>query len=159
MVPGSDDERERTLRRTRERVEGLAVPDGEFAVVCRDTGVSPPPVSTARFGAYEDAERARMAAADYREAMRDLDPSLPVYDLAVGEASAVTLRFASVRETTTDRRENGLPRSSRTVTLAGDGRDEWLRIENAPVVHFTGPDALLDDEVVERQLRATLHLP
>ena len=42
------------------------------------------------------------------------------------------------------------------MTLAGDGRDEWLRIENAPVVHLRGPDALLDDEVIERQLRATL---
>jgi len=154
-----DDGHGRTLRRARDRVEGLAAPDGEFAVVCRDTGVSPPPVSTARFGTYEDAERARAAAVDYREALCDLDPSLRAYDLAVSEASDGTLRFASIRETTTDRRENGLPRSSRTVTLAAAGRDEWLRIENAPVVHLRGPDALLDDEVVERQLRAMLRPP
>jgi hypothetical protein len=91
--------------------------------------------------------------------LNDLEPSLPSHDLAVSEAWDDTLRFANVRETTTDRRENGLPRSSRTVTLAGDGRDEWLRIENAPVVHLRGPDALLDDEVIERQLRATLRPP
>jgi hypothetical protein len=159
MAAGSDDERERTLRRAREEVERLAVPDGGFVVVCRDSGVSPPPVSTARFGTYADAERARTAAVGYREALSDLDPSLPSHDLAVSEAWDDTLRFASVRETTGDRRENGLPRSSRTVTLAGDGRDEWLRIENAPVVHLRGPDALLDDEVIERQLRATLRPP
>lgn len=45
-------------------------------------------------------------------------------------------------------RRNGLPRAESNVTLAGDGYDEWLRIENAPVVHLSGPDSLLDDELV-----------
>jgi hypothetical protein len=36
--------------------------------------------------------------------------------------------------------------------MAGAGSDEWLRVENAPVVDLVGPETLLDDEVVERQL-------
>lgn len=160
MAPASDPlEYESDLLWARERVETLAVPTGEFAVTCKDTGVSPPPVSDARFETFATAERARDAATDYRETLRDLDPSLPAYDLAVAEPPDTTVGFASVRETTTDRRANGLPRSRRIVTLTGDGRDEWLQVENAPVVHLTGPDSLLDDEVVERQLQATFHLP
>jgi hypothetical protein len=146
---------ESALLDARERVESLAAPDGAFAVACTDTGVRPPPVSDARFETYEEAERARDAAVTYREALRDLDPGLPEHDLGVCEPTDTTVGFASVRETTTERRENGLPQSKRTVTLTGEGRDEWLRVENAPVVHLTGPEELLDDEVVERQLRAT----
>ncbi len=153
MDAGSDDADGTTLRRARERVDELTVPDGAFAVACVDTGVQPPPVSGAAFETYEHAERALAAAVDYREALRVLDPSLPTYDLAVCEPAEAAVGFASVRETTTERRANGLPRSKRIVTLTGDGHDEWLRVENAPVVDLVGPDALLDDEVIERQLR------
>jgi hypothetical protein len=142
------------LQRARERVEEVADPDGAFAVACAETGVRPAPVSSVRFASFADAERARDAAVAYREALRGLDPSCESYDLVVCEETESSLGFASVRETTGDRRENGLPRTQRTVTLAGDGRDEWLQVENAPVVDLVGPEALLDDEVVERQLRA-----
>lgn len=141
------------LQRARERVAELEDPDGSFAVACAETGVRPAPLSRARFGSFEAAERARDAAIDYRAALRDLDPECESYDLVVCEETESSLGFACVRETTTDRRANGLPRTRRTVTLAADGRDEWLRVENAPVVDLVGPDALLDDEVVERQLR------
>jgi hypothetical protein len=141
------------LRRARERVESLADPDGAFAVACAETGVRPAPVSRLRFGSFADAERARDAAVAYRAALCDLDPGCESYDLAVCEETDSAVGFVSVRETTSERRANGLPRTRRTVTLAGDGRDEWLRVENAPVVDLVGPDALLDDEVVERQLR------
>ncbi|WP_254832934.1 DUF7552 domain-containing protein [Haloglomus salinum] len=141
------------LQRARERVEALADPDGEFAVACAETGVRPPPVWGTRFPSFEAAERARDAAVAYRETLRALDPGCESYDLVVCEETESSLGFASVRETTDGRRANGLPRTRRTVTLAGEGRDEWLRVENAPVVDLVGPDALLDDEVVERQLR------
>ena len=143
---------ESPLLRARDRVDALAVPEGPFTVACAETGVSPPPVSDARFDSFADAERARDAAVDYRPALRELDPGLEPYDLAVCAARDTSLGFASVRETTTDRRENGLPRTRRTVTMAGAGSDEWLRVENAPVVDLVGPETLLDDEVVERQL-------
>ncbi|WP_276259790.1 DUF7552 domain-containing protein [Haloglomus litoreum] len=141
------------LTRARERVEELADPDGAFAVACAETGVRPPPVWGSRFPSFEAAERARDAAVAYREALRELDPYCEQYDLVVCEETDSSLGFASVRETTAGRRANGLPRTRRTVTLAGDGRDEWLRVENAPIVDLVGPEALLDDEVVERQLR------
>jgi hypothetical protein len=145
---------ESPLQRARERVEELADSDGAFAVACAETGVRPPPVWGARFPSFEAAERARNAAVAYREALRTLDPGCESYDLVVCEETDSSLGFASVRETTGGRRENGLPRTRRTVTLAGDGRDEWLQVQNAPVVDLVGPEALLDDEVVERQLRA-----
>lgn len=154
MVARSNDTYESTLLRARERVEALTAEAGPFVVACVDTGVQPPPVSEVAFDTYEAAERARDAAVEYRAALRELDPSLPDHDLAVCEATDTAVEFASVRETTTDRRANGLPRATRTVTLTGEGRDEWLRVENAPVVDFVGPEALLDDEVVERQLQA-----
>ena len=47
------------ILRARERVEALATEDGAFVVAGKETGVSPPPVSRARFGSYDDAERAR----------------------------------------------------------------------------------------------------
>lgn len=143
---------ESPLLRARDRVDALVAPEGPFTVACAETGASPPPVSDARFDSFVDAERARDAAVEYRAALRELDPGLASYDLAVCEARDTSLGFASVRETTTGRRANGLPRTRRTVTLAGAGSDEWLRVENAPVVDLVGPDARLDDEVVERQL-------
>ncbi|WP_255198139.1 DUF7552 domain-containing protein [Halorarius litoreus] len=153
MAAGSDTY-ESALLDARERVEALASDGGAFAVACADTGAQPPPVSEATFDSYEAAERARDAAVEYRVALRKLDPSLPDHDLTVCEWTDTAVEFASVRETTGDRRANGLPRATRAVTLSGEGCDEWLRVENAPVVDFVGPDALLDDEVVERQLQA-----
>lgn len=145
-----------TVRTTRERIEALRTPDGEFAVACRDSGVRPVPVTEARFESYADAERACAVARRYRAAMRELDPALTEHSLVVTAVDEGEVELACVREATDRRRPNGLPRARQTVTLAGSGNDEWLRVENGPVVHFTGPDSLLDDEFVTRQLDSKL---
>ena len=88
--------------------------------------------------------------------MRELDPGLTQHDLVVSTVEEGAVELAAVREATDRRRANGLPHSRQTVTLAGSGNDEWLRVENGPVVHFTGPDSLLDDEFVTRQLDSKL---
>ncbi|RXK51434.1 DUF7552 domain-containing protein [Halorientalis pallida] len=140
----------------RARIAELRTDDGEFVVACRDTGVRPEPVTDARFARYADAERACSAASRYRTAMRELAPELTRHDLTVSTVREGTVELAAVREATDRRRPNGLPHSRQTVTLAGSGNDEWLRVENGPVVHFTGPDSLLDDEFVTRQLDSKL---
>lgn len=144
------------LRRTRARIEALAVDDGAFVVACRDAGVRPAPVTGHSFESYEAAEAAGVAARRYRAALRRLDPTLPTYDLAVSEATPDGLSVTTIRESTGERRANGLPRARRTVTLTGRRNDEWLRVEDGPVVHLAGRDARLDDEVVARQLAAKL---
>ncbi|MFC6954312.1 DUF7552 domain-containing protein [Halorubellus litoreus] len=144
------------VREARETIADLAADDGEFVVVGKDTGVSPDPVSSVTFDAYEAAERARDAAARYRAAMRDVDPDLPTYDLVVCERQTEAVELATVRESTDERRKNGVPRARQTVTVTGDRRDEWLRVENAPLVHLSGPESLLDDEFVTRQLQSKL---
>ena len=145
-----------TIRVARDTVASLRSADGGFVVSCRESGIRPEPVTDARFDSHGDAQRACDAARRYRDAMQTLDPSLSRYDLVVSPIDQTALEVASVRERTDQRRANGLPASQRTVTLAGTGSDEWLRVENGPVVHFTGPDSLLDDEVVARQLRSKL---
>ncbi|WP_254271022.1 DUF7552 domain-containing protein [Haloarcula marina] len=140
----------------RDRISTLADPDGGFVVACRESGLRPEPVRDVRFGRYDDAETAARLAARYRAAIRRVDPALATYDFVVSEASDETVEIARVREWTEGRRENGLPQSRQTVTVAGNGSDEWLRVENGAVVHFTGPDSLLDDEFVTRQLDSKL---
>lgn len=144
------------LTTARECISDLAASDGRFVVACKDTGVRPDPVSAVRFPEYRAAERAREEAARYREALRAVDASLPEYDLVVVETTDDSLEVSSVRESTDRRRANGLPAARETVTLSGDRRDEWLRIENAAVVHLSGPESLLDDELVTRQLQSKL---
>jgi hypothetical protein len=145
-----------TVETARGQVERLASSDGEFVVACRQTGVRPAPVTGTRFDAYEAAERARDAAGRYRGAMRSVDPELARYELAVYERGCAGLECASVREGTDETRTNGLPQSRQTVTLTGDRTDEWLEVDNAPLVHLRGPDSPLDDEVVERQFGVQL---
>ena len=145
-----------TIRAARDTVAALQSAEGDFVVSCRESGIRPEPVTDARFDSHSDAQQACDAARRYRDAMRTLDPSLSQYDLVVSPVDETPLEVASVREQTGRRRANGLPASRRTVTLAGTGSDEWLRVENGPVVHFTGPDSLLDDEVIARQLRSKL---
>jgi len=148
---------EARLRRARERVTALTSEGGEFAVACRESGVRPTPVTDATFDTYVDAERAREAARRYRSALRGVDPDLQSFDLGVCDAAGSDLSVSTVRESTDQRRENGLPRSRRTATVAGDRSDEWIRLENGPVVHISGPDSPLDDELVARQIRAKLN--
>jgi hypothetical protein len=145
-----------TIRRAREQIEAVAVEDGRYAVACTETGVSPDPVTGCTFETFAAAELACLAARRYRSALGRLDPSLTEYALAVTSVDDDTVEVTSVRERTVGRRENGLPTARQTVTLAGGRDDEWLRVENGPVVHFSGPDALLDDEVVARQLDTSL---
>jgi hypothetical protein len=141
--------------RLRGRIASLATPEGSFVVACRESGYRPEPVDDVRFERYDDAEAAGRLARRYRAAMRTVDPALTRYDLVVSEATGASVELASVRERTDRRRENGLPGSRQTVTLAGDGTGEWLRVENGAVVQFVGPDSLLDDEFVGRQLDAS----
>ncbi|WP_257299649.1 hypothetical protein [Haloarchaeobius sp. FL176] len=145
-----------TLRHERENVARLACEDGPFAVACRETGTSPEPIDGSTFETFERAERARDAARRYRAVLRTLDPGLERYELAVCDADGAGGTLTRVRQRTGRRRENGLPESRQSVTLAGEGCDEWLRVENGPVVHLAGPDALLDDELVTRQLESGL---
>jgi hypothetical protein len=145
-----------TLRHERENVAQLAGDGGAFAVACRETGTSPEPIDGATFETFEQAERARDAARRYRAVLRTLDPGLERYELSVCSADATDGTLTQVRQRTDRRRENGLPESRQTVTLTGEGGDEWLRVENGPVVHLAGPDALLDDELVTRQLESGL---
>lgn len=144
------------IRRTRERIEDLQTPDGEFVVACRESGVRPEPVDDARFGSFADAELACGLALRYRAAMRSIDPALTRYRLVPSSVDRGDVQVASVRETSDERRANGLPLARTTVTVAGRRNDEWLRVENGPIVHFTGTDSLLDDEVVARQLESKL---
>ncbi|MFC7021245.1 MULTISPECIES: DUF7552 domain-containing protein [Haloarcula] len=144
------------VSRLRERIETLADPEGRYVVACRVSGFRPEPVRECRFEAYADAEAACELAGRYRAAMRRVDPELARYDLTVSATDDTTVELVSVRERTGRRRENGLPSTSQTVTLAGNGSDEWLRVENGPVVQFAGPEALLDDEFVTRQLDSKL---
>lgn len=145
-----------TLRRARRVIEELSVPDGDFEVACKDTGVVPEPVTDATFGSYEAADRACEAARRYREALRELDRSLTRYDLVASERFTDSLESSTLRELTDRRRANGLPQTRQTVTVASGRSDEWIRIENCPVVHLTGPESLLDDEFVSRQLRSNV---
>lgn len=144
------------LRDARETIEDLATDDGDYHVACRRTGVRPEPVTEVRFDDRSDARRARDAAGRYRDALADLDPERPTYDLDVYDGTGPEVSLTRVRETTDERRENGLPASRQSVLLSGARADEWLRVENGPVVHVAGADDLLDDEIVSRQLAVKL---
>jgi hypothetical protein len=155
--PGSTDcEVSGTLRAARERVESLADVDGPYYIACRRSGVRPEPVTDARFERLADAERALDAARRYRDALASLDPSCTRYDLDVYESNGPDVSVTRVRETGGGRRENGLPASRQSVLLAGTRADEWLRMENGPVVHVVARGSLLDDEDVARQLDVKL---
>ena len=145
-----------TIRQARERIEAVAVDHGDFGVACKDTGCSPAPVTDVTFETFEAAELACLSARAYRSALRRLDPSLPEYDLVVCTTDEGAVEQVSVRKQTKGRRENGLPATSQSVTISGGATDEWLRVENAPVVHLRGSDSLLDDEFVTRQLESQL---
>lgn len=155
MTSGTDQPRQ-TIARAREQVEAVASDEGPFGVACKETGRRPAPVSNTRFQSYEAAELACLAARSYRDTLRELDPSLPAYDLTVCEIDETNVDVLQVREQTGDHRDNGLPKSTQSVTLSGGGTDEWLQVDNGPVVDLCGPDSLLDDEFVSRQLESTL---
>lgn len=81
---------EAPLLDTREYVEGLAVPDGDFYVVCGRTGSRPVPTAGLRFPDRETAREAARATEHYRAALRRYDPDVPHYDPIVCEATDTT---------------------------------------------------------------------
>lgn len=145
-----------TLPTLREKLDKLTAEDGDFAVACADTGDSPVPLTGARFESEDDAQKAAELAHAYREQLRETDPDLPERSLTVYETASDPLTLVSTREPADGRRENGLPRSSRSVTLSGDDEHEWLRMDNAPLVHVSHDGDPLDDAAIERQLDAKL---
>ncbi|WP_227354593.1 DUF7552 domain-containing protein [Haladaptatus salinisoli] len=145
-----------TLRRTRREIERLAVENGRFSVACADTGERPMPITGARFETDEDAHRAAELAREYRDALREHDRDVPRYRFVVNEEPPRPLQMASVRERTSGTRANGLPRTRRLVTLAGDGGGEWIEMENAPIVHLSRDGGPVGDDAVSRQLDSKL---
>jgi hypothetical protein len=76
------------LTTARQRIEELAVPAGEYIVVCEQTGTRPVPVADKRFPDRESAGTAARLATEYRAALRRYDGRAPRYDFVVCEAAA-----------------------------------------------------------------------
>jgi hypothetical protein len=142
-----------TLRR---QIAERATDDGSFYVACADTGARPQPLTDERFPTEDAAEEAADLVRAYREILRETDPELPECRLSVYEASGDPLTLVSTRESADGQRENGLPRTSRSVTLSGEGEREWLRMDNAPLVHVRRDGEPLPDDAIERQLDSKL---
>lgn len=145
-----------SLDRLRRRIADLAADDGTFYVACARTDRRPDPLTGKRFASEEAANEAVDLATDYRERLRETDPDLPEYTFAVYEDAADPLAAVSTRERAPGRRENGLPRTSRSITLSGENDREWLRMDNAPVVHVRRDGEPLPDDAVSRQLDSKL---
>ena len=140
-----------SLETLRRQIAERATDDGRFYVACAETDERPAPLSGKRF----PTEAAEFAEA-YREILRESDPELPERRFSVYERGGDPLTMVSTRERAAGQRENGLPRTSRSVTLSGDGEREWLRMDNAPLVHVRRDGEPLPDDAVERQLDAKL---
>lgn len=142
-----------TLRR---QIDERATDDGNFYVACAETDARPQPLTEKRFPTEDAAEEAADLARAYREILRESDPELPEYRFSVYEITGDSLTLVSTRERAEGQRENGLPRTSRSVTLSGDGEREWLRMDNAPLVHVRRDGEPLPDDAIERQLDSKL---
>jgi hypothetical protein len=145
-----------SLARIRREIAELADDDGDFYVACAETDARPAPLSGERFPSEEAADEAADLAREYRETLREADPELPEHRLAVYERSGDAPTMVSTRERAGGHRENGLPRTTRSVTLSGEGEAEWLRMDNAPLVHVRQGGEPLPDDAVERQLDSKL---
>ncbi|WP_267641108.1 DUF7552 domain-containing protein [Haloarchaeobius amylolyticus] len=144
------------LRRARRTVADLASEDGGFVVACSTTGHRPEPATGTRFDTRDDAQTAAEATRTYQAAMRELDPEHPTYRPTVYEDDDAPLHVATTRSRTTGMRSNGLPRTQESVTLS-NGRDgEWIRMDDAPLIHLSRDDGPFEDDVVARQLDAKL---
>jgi hypothetical protein len=140
----------------RRQIADKATDDGDFYVACADTDTQPAPLIDRRFPSESVAEEAADLARAYRATLRESDPGLPERRFSVYEASEESLTVVSTRERAEGRRANGLPRTSRSVTLSGEGDHEWLRMDNAPLVFVRRDGEPLPDDAVERQLDAKL---
>ena len=145
-----------SLDAIRRRIADRATEDGDFYVACAEADAQPAPLSNYRFPTETAAEEAADFARAYREILRESDPALPKRRLSVYEELGDDLTLVSTRERAAGQRANGLPRTSRSVTLSGDGDSEWLRMDNAPLVFVRRDGEPLPDDAVERQLDAKL---
>jgi|SRR6056297_1104361 len=145
-----------SLDSIRRAIADLSDDDGEFYVACAETDDCPAPLTGRRFPTEAAASEAAALAREYRDRLRESDPDLPERRLTVYELSGDALTLVSTRERTGGQRENGLPRTSRSVMLSGDGEREWLRMDNAPLVHVRRDGDPLPDDAVERQLESKL---
>ncbi|WP_135851255.1 DUF7552 domain-containing protein [Halorussus salinus] len=145
-----------SLDAIRREIADLAAEEGDFYVACADTDERPAPLSGRRFPTEEAASSAAALARSYRELLRESDPNLPERRLSVYERADDPPTAVSTRKRTEETRENGLPRTSRSVTLSGDCESEWLRMDNAPLVHVRSDGEPLPDDAVERQLESKL---
>ncbi|MFC7080569.1 DUF7552 domain-containing protein [Halorussus caseinilyticus] len=130
------------------RIDDLTHPEGEFAVVCPRSGKRPVPVRGASFPSASAVETAVELVCEYRDLLREVDPHLESIPVVAAEKTADPLTFSGASES--------LGRSSRSVTLSGEDDDEWLRMDDAPVVHVRRGGELLDDGTVSLQLRSKL---
>ncbi|WP_137286833.1 DUF7552 domain-containing protein [Halorussus salinisoli] len=145
-----------SLDSIRKQIGDLASDDGEFYVACAETDECPAPLTGRRFPTEEAANEATALAREYRATLRESDPDLPEHRLAVYEKSGGPLTMVSTRERAAGQRENGLPRTSRSVMVSGEGEREWLRMDNAPLVHVRRDGEPLPDDAIERQLDSKL---
>ena len=145
-----------SLEALRRQIAERTADDGDYYVACAETDERPAPLTGRRFSSEESAEEAAQLARSYREILRESDSDLPEHRFAVYEQSGNPLTIVSTREQAEGKRENGLPRTSRSVTVSGDGEREWLRMDNAPVVHVRQDGEPLPDDAVERQLDVKL---
>lgn len=145
-----------SLATLRDEIAEIATDDGDYYIACAETDECPAPVTDHRFSSEEAAKEAVDLAQTYRETLRESDPDLPECRLSVYEAAGDSLTLVSTRERTGDQRENGLPQTSRSVTLSGSGEHEWLRMDNAPLVHVRRDGEPLPDDAIERQLDSKL---
>jgi hypothetical protein len=156
-----------SLETLRERITDSTDPDGDFAVVCPLSGKCPVPVRGESFPSADAAEAAVDLVIDYRTLLREVDPHLENVPIVAVRRTAEPLALdarersdrademrcadETARRIRTRRTDTGL-----SVSLSGEGDDEWLRMENAPVVHVRRDGELLDDETVSQQLRSEL---
>ncbi|WP_128478163.1 DUF7552 domain-containing protein [Halorussus pelagicus] len=160
-----------SLEHLRERITELTDPDGDFAVVCPLSGKCPVPVRSESFPSADAAEAAVGLVREYRTLLREVDPHLENIPIVATERSAPPLALdACERSERADgtEREDGderaretarrvrTRRTGRSISLSGEGDDEWLRMDDAPVVHVRRDGELLDDAAVSRQLRSKL---
>ncbi|UPV99739.1 hypothetical protein M0R88_14615 [Halorussus gelatinilyticus] len=146
-----------SLEHLRQRITDLTDPDGDFAVVCPLSGKCPVPVRGESFPSADAAEEAVDLVVEYRKLLREVDPHLENVPIVATERGDDPLAFDAREQSERAGEASGRRRRlCRSVSLSGEGDDEWLRMENAPVVHVRRDGELLDDETVSRQLRAAL---
>lgn len=71
------------LAALRAHIESLASETGEYTLVCSRHGEQPVPAAGLRFPSRAVARSAAAATAQYRDRLREYDPSVPAYDIVV----------------------------------------------------------------------------